>query len=203
MVSLHGQLLQQGYREKLDAEANKFIDGMIEGAKRMTMLVRDLLVYTQTANDREPLKAVVDANLPLDAVISILAGAIGEHDAVVTHGELPSVRVLYVHLQQLFQNLVSNSLKYRNPEEPPRIHISAEQSGDRFVFSVADNGIGIDPRYAVQVFGIFKRLQTKEKYTGTGIGLAVCKKIVESYKGQIWVESEVGKGAIFRFELPA
>ena len=203
MVSLHGQLLQRGYRETLDAKANEFIDGMIEAAKRMTMLVSDLLTYTRTANEFESPTTAVEANLALETVLSILADAVREHDAVVTHGDLPSVRVLYVHLQQLFQNLVSNSLKYRNPEGPPRIHISAAQSGDKWVFSVADNGIGIDPRYAVHVFGIFKRLHTKQKYTGTGIGLAVCKKIVESYKGRIWVESELGKGSIFRFDLPA
>lgn len=202
MISLQGQLLQRGYREQLDAGANEHIDGMIESARRMTMLVSDLLTFTRTASDFALPKTAVDANLALETVLSILAGAIEEHNAVITHGDLPSVRVLFIHLQQLFQNLISNSLKYRNLEEPPRIHVSAGQSGDRFTFSVADNGIGIDQRYAVRVFGIFKRLHTKEKYTGTGIGLALCKKIVESYKGHIWVESELGKGAIFRFDLP-
>jgi light-regulated signal transduction histidine kinase (bacteriophytochrome) len=203
MISLQGQLLQTEYRETLDEKADELIDGMIESAKRMTMLVSDLLAFTRAVNDFELPKTPVDANLALEKVISILADAIGEHVAVVTHGDLPPVRVAHLHLQQVFQNLISNSLKYRNPKEPPHIHISAKQSGDKVVFSVADNGIGIDPRYAVKVFGIFKRLHTKEKYTGTGIGLAICKKIVESYKGRIWVESEVGKGAIFRFELPS
>jgi light-regulated signal transduction histidine kinase (bacteriophytochrome) len=203
MVSLQSQFLQREYGEIFDARANELIEGVIEAAQNMTVLVSDLLMFTGTAHDLEPPEVAVDANLALKSVLSILADAIREHDAVVTLEDLPFVRVLYVHLQQLFQNLLSNALKYRNPEEPPRIQVSAVRSGNKFIFSVADNGIGIDPSYAVQIFGIFKRLHTKEKYTGTGIGLAVCKKIAESYKGRIWVESELGQGSIFRFELPA
>ena len=202
-VSLYGQLLQRAYKGKVDAQADEYIEGMIEASKRMGMLVTDLLSFTRSDDDSDMPQAVADANLVLQTVLDVLAGPIRDHNAEVTHGYLPFVQMLDVHLQQLFQNLIGNSLKYRKADVPPRIDISAEESGGKWIFSVADNGIGIDPRYATHVFGIFKRLHTKEKHTGTGIGLAICKKIVERYRSRIWVESELGKGAIFRFELRA
>jgi PAS domain S-box-containing protein len=202
MVSIYGQMLRKNYAGKLDAKADELIGYTVEGATRMEHLVRDLLAYTRasTASQDEGSEPV-DANLVLEKSLASLQIAIRETNAAVTRDHLPCVRMHAVHLDQLFQNLIGNAIKYRSAE-PPRIHVAAERRDNEWVFSVTDNGIGIDPNYREYIFGIFKRLHTAAEYTGTGIGLAICQRIVERSGGRIWVESEFGKGSTFYFTIP-
>ena len=164
------------------------------------MLISDLLTYTRTGmvEGEVPL---TDVSLVLDHTLSGLSEAIRESDATITHDPLPELRIGETHLQQVLQNLIVNALKYRN-EKPPLIHISAAQQGAEWLISVKDNGIGIDPQYREKIFGVFKRLHRDEKYSGTGIGLAICQRLVQRYGGRIWVESKPGEGAIFFFTVP-
>lgn len=201
MVSIYSQLLKRRYAGRLDAQADEFIGYTVRGAQRMEMLVRDLLAYTRAADVGEEEGGLVDCNTILERTLANLQAAIADAEAVVTTTALPVVRAHEVHLMQLFQNLISNAIKYRS-ERTPRIDVSAVRQEDEWVFSVRDNGIGIDPRYGRQIFGIFKRLHGAGRYPGTGIGLAICQKIVERYGGRIWVESEVGSGSTFYFTLP-
>ncbi len=201
MVSIFTQMLQKKYAGKLDAEGDEYISQAFQAARRMEMLVRDLLAYTRAAMAGEEEPELVDANVVFDQVLQNLRPVIQQNEAIVLRTPLPSVRIHEVHLLELFQNLIGNALKYRS-ENVPKIQVAAEQQEDRWVFSVADNGIGIDPAYAGQIFGIFKRLHNKDEYEGTGIGLAICQKIVERYAGRVWVESELGHGARFFFTLP-
>lgn len=200
MVALYSQMLQKKYRDKLDAQADEFITYTVQGARRLEMLVKDLLAYTQAANFATEDLPPVDANVAVESALSNLQRSIDESGAVVTFESLPEVRVEEIHLVQLFQNLVGNALKYRGGE-PPRVSISAARRNASWLFSVQDNGIGIDPQYKEQIFGLFKRLHTAADYSGTGIGLAICQKIVERYGGKIWVESIPGEGAIFHFTV--
>ena len=163
--------------------------------------MNDLLSYVQAARGADEELPLADSNQVLNKTLSNLQTAIQESGASVSWDDLPVVPVHSVHLEQLLQNLIGNAIKYRS-ETPPRIEIAAERSPQNWTFRVRDNGIGIDPQYAKQVFGIFKRLHSSESYSGTGIGLAICQKIVERYGGRIWVESELGKGATFCFTLP-
>lgn len=165
----------------------------------MEMLVRDLLAYTQVKDVEEPEES--DATQVMVDILANLAKAIAESSAQITHGPLPPVKVHKVHLQQLFQNLIGNALKYRS-EKQPFIHVAAEKRGTHWLFSVIDNGIGIDSQYKERIFGLFKRLHSGDEYSGTGIGLAICKRIVERYGGRIWVESVPGEGSAFYFTLP-
>lgn len=203
MMSLYSQLLRRDYAGKLDATAEDYIRIVGEGAVRMGALVNDLLLYTRSAVDGPVSEAPVDANRALEVALANLHAAIERTGASIECGSLPNVRVHEAHLQQLFQNLIGNALKYSQKHQP-RVQIRAERvDGEAsWIFSVADNGIGIDPRYAEHIFGIFKRLHASSEYSGTGIGLAICRKIVERYGGRIWVESEVGKGATFFFSIP-
>ena len=148
---------------------------------------------------REP--EIVDCEFILNQVLSNLKLAIKENNATISHDPLPEVTVNSTELIQVFQNLILNGIKFHN-EEAPKIHIAAEKKANEWVFSVQDNGIGIDPQYSERIFEIFKRLHTREKYSGTGIGLAICKKIIERHGGRIWVESELRKGSTFYFTLP-
>ncbi len=202
MVSIYSELLRKRFSDKLGPEGDEFIRYAVEGAIRMEHLVRDLLAYT-AASASSPISAPpVRVRDALDHALSSLRAAITETGATITSSDLPSVSGVHkVHLEQVYQNLISNALKYRS-ENPPVIHISAELSGDEWMFSVADNGIGIDPQYKDLIFGIFKRLHTSREYSGTGIGLAICQKIVERAGGRIWVESQVGRGATFFFTIP-
>ncbi len=145
---------------------------------------------------------VVDANEPLKAARANLSRIIADTGARITTGPLPSLPVNGTHLQQLFQNLIGNAIKYCSPERPPVVHLRAERQDEYWVFSVADNGIGIDPKYKENIFVLFKRLHSGDEYSGTGIGLAICQRIVDRYHGRIWVESEPGRGSTFRFTLP-
>ena len=199
MVASYTQLLSRRYKGKLDADADEFIGYAVEGANRMQQLIKDLLAYSRvtTRGAFEPL----ETDRALEAALANLHMAIEKERAVVTHDPLPRVVADGTQLTQLFQNLVSNALKFHG-DRPPRVHISAVQRGDEWVFAVRDDGIGIDPQYADRIFVIFQRLHTSAEYPGTGIGLALCKKIVERHGGRIWVESHVGHGATFYFTMP-
>jgi light-regulated signal transduction histidine kinase (bacteriophytochrome) len=167
----------------------------------MEMLVRDLLTYTRVAASGEEASGGADAEKVLGETLSSLAAAIDQSGAVISHSPLPSVPVQEVHLQQLFQNLIGNAIKYRSVDAP-RIHISATEEDRLWRFAIQDNGIGIEDQYKKQIFGLFKRLHNQQEYEGTGIGLAICQKIVSRYNGGIWVESRPGEGSTFFFTIP-
>lgn len=200
-VSLYSQMIQRRYAGKLDAESDQFITFIVDGVHRMRALLQGLLAYTQMSHVEELPAAPVNSGSVLDNVLGSLRGMIEEMGARVTCEDLPAVMVHEFHLQQLLQNLISNALRYRG-KEAPHIHITVRRLLEAWLFTVKDNGIGIDPQYHQRIFGIFKRLHTQDEYAGTGIGLAICQKIVERYGGRIWVESELGKGAAFFFTLP-
>lgn len=201
MVSSYVQLLARRYHEKLDSDADEFIAYAVEGAKRMQRLIHDLLAYSRVGTRGNEFKPI-NCEAVLGRTLFSLKAAVEECGAVVTHDPLPTVTGDGMQLEQLFQNLIGNAIKFRN-QEVPRIHVSSERKRDEWLFSVRDNGIGIDPQYAERIFVIFQRLHGRAEYSGTGVGLAVCKKIVERHGGRIWVESEIGKGATFSFTIPA
>ena len=200
MVSSYTQLLARRYRGQLDAAANEFIAYAVDGANRMQKLIDDLLAYSRVGTRAKAFQPT-DCTAVLDQALANLKAAIETSGAVVTHGPLPAVVHDNLLLVQLFQNLIGNAIKF-HVEMPPRIHVSAEQKGEEWVFAVRDNGIGIDPQYAERIFTIFQRLHTREEYPGTGIGLAICQKIVERRGGRIWVESQPGTGSTFYFTIP-
>lgn len=200
MVSTYSQMLKKRYGGKLDAHADQYISYTVEGATRMERLITDLLAYTSLTSAPEGAAMDVDANEALLGAISNLQAAIEESGTVITRPALPRVWMQPVHLQQVFQNLLGNAIKYRS-KETPKIVIDAVQRESEWLFSVQDNGIGIDGQYANDIFGIFKRLHSAADYSGTGIGLAICKRIVERYGGRIWVESQLGSGATFLFTI--
>jgi two-component system, chemotaxis family, CheB/CheR fusion protein len=197
-ISVYLQLLAAAARDRLDAEAHQYIDYGIQGAQRMQALVHDLMTYVQISQ-KEGEPPLLDCDAVLRQTLQSLQAAIAESRAEITLTPLPAVRAHEVHLTQLLQNLLSNALKYRG-EHTPRIKVSASRHEGTWVFAVRDNGIGIDPQYHTQIFGLFKRLHGQE-YAGTGLGLAICAKIVERYGGRIWVESYPGQGATFLFTL--
>ena len=201
MVASYVQLLARRYKGKLDGDADEFIGYAVDGAKRMQQMINDLLAYSRVGRRAEDFKPV-ECEAALDWALMNLSTLIAESDSVITHDPLPTVMAYAGQLGQLFQNLVGNAIKFR-AESPPRIHVSAERKGSEWLFSVRDNGIGFDMQYADRIFMIFQRLHGKEKYSGTGIGLAICKKILERHGGRIWAESEPGKGTIFYFTIPA
>jgi signal transduction histidine kinase/DNA-binding response OmpR family regulator len=195
------KLLDKRYKGKLDEKADEFIDNTADGVKRMQEMIKDLLEYSKVGMKGINLKPV-DFSLALDTAVLNLKQAIGESGAIVTHDELPAVMADASQISRLFQNLIGNAIKFRG-KESPKVHISAEQRDNEWIFSVSDNGIGIDRKAAERIFVVFQRLHTREEYPGTGIGLAICKKIAERHGGRIWVESERGKGSTFFFTLPA
>ena len=200
-VAIYSQLLEQRHKGKLDALSEKYLGFLLQGARRMEALLRDILAYTRAANTAEQAPGLVDASTVLQKVLVNLQNSLAENGVAVEYGGLPAVRVLDVHLLQLFQNLIGNALKYRGAQAP-RVRVSAVPDGAQWRFSIEDNGIGFEPKYREQVFGLFKRLHTAEEYPGTGVGLAICQKIVERYGGRIWVESQPGSGSSFFFTLP-
>ena len=200
MVVNFTELLGQEYAGKLGDEADKFISYSVEGALRIEALLKALLAYWEVTEREQGSFASIDCGAVLAKTLLNLQAAIATSGAIVTSDPLPTVIAEEVMLTQLFQNLISNSIKYRS-EETPRIHVSAERDAAGWLFAVRDNGIGIDPRDTIRVFGMFKRLHGNET-PGTGIGLALCKKIVERKGGRIWVESETGRGATFKFTIP-
>ncbi len=201
MVTGFMQLLQKKYANRLDADADQFIEYAVDGAKRMQTLISDLLAYSRVGTRGREL-APTNVEAALQRALDNLRASIDEAGAEITHGNLPNVHGDGTQLAQLFQNLIGNALKFRGAA-PPIIHVDARRESDRWVFSVHDNGIGIAPEFRERVFLIFQRLHTRQQYAGTGIGLAICKKIVDRHGGQIWVESQLGEGATFYFTLPA
>ena len=195
------KLLGRRYKGKLDAKADEFIEYIGSSVKRMQELIKDLLEYSQIGAKGKKFKPT-DCSGVVEKAVGNLQAAIEESNAVVTYDELPTVMVDTPQMISLFQNLIDNAINFRG-EEAPRIHISAQRKGDEWVFSIQDNGIGIDPKDSEQIFGMFQRLHGSTEYPGTGIGLAICKKIVGQHGGRIWVESEPGKGSTFFFTLPA
>jgi signal transduction histidine kinase len=200
MVASYTELLAQRYEGELDAKAQSYIHYAVDGATRMQGLINDLLTYSRVNTQGRPLEPT-DLHVVLGEALRNLASATRESGAIVTNDDLPSVRVDPVQLQQVFQNLIGNAIKFRG-KVSPHIHVSAREEGGEWLFSVKDNGIGIDAKHAEKLFVIFQRLHTREEYPGTGIGLAVCKRIVERHGGRIWFESEPGKGSTFYFTLP-
>jgi PAS domain S-box-containing protein len=194
-------LLEKSYKDKLDEEANKLVKYTIDSARRMQELIKDLLEYSRVGTKKSKEFKPTDCSLILNKVISNLQSAIEESGAKVTNTILPTVMADAMQLSSLFQNLVGNAIKFRGAEAP-KIHISARRRGDEWLFSVRDNGIGIDPKFTDSIFAVFQRLHSSDEYPGTGIGLAICKKIVERHGGRIWVESQPGKGATFYFTIP-
>ncbi len=200
-IKIYGELLSRRYGGRLDGQALEFLEYLRTGASRMEMLLRDLLAYTQVTR-LDPPEEPADTLESLQASLANLSGAIAESGARVTHDPLPPLRLHATHLRQLFQNLIGNAIKYRHRDRPPRIHISAAREAGAWIVSVQDNGIGLPPEYKEHIFGLFKRLHCGDEYSGTGIGLAICQRIVERYHGRIWVESEAGTGSVFRFSIP-
>jgi PAS domain S-box-containing protein len=200
MVASSAQLLARDYQDKLDSLATEYIGFAVEGAKRMQMLINQLLNYSRVGAQRKPFEAV-DCEKIYEAAVANLKIVIDESRAALTHDPLPTVMGDDVQLLQVFQNLLANAIKFQRREHP-QIHVSAEQKDGQWEFAFRDNGIGIDPKHHKRLFGIFQRLHSREKYSGTGIGLAICKKVVEQHGGRIWVESAPGKGSTFYFTIP-
>lgn len=200
MVSSYVQLLQRRYQGRLDADADDFIGFAVDGATRMQHLIQDLLSYSRVNTHGNP-PSPTDVGAVLEQVITNLRLAIDESNARITHESLPVVEADATQLVQLFQNLIANAIKFCS-ELPPQILISAEKEDSYWVFSVRDNGIGLDPEFADRIFTIFQRLHSRQDYPGTGIGLAICKRIVERHGGSIWVKSAPGEGSTFYFTLP-
>ena len=199
MVASYTQLLSRRYKGKLDADADEFIAFAVDGASRMQRLIQDLLAYSRVGTKGQDLLDTSSEDALQQALVN-LRGAIEESGALVTHDPLPAVLADEMQLIQLFQNLVGNAIKYQRPGIP-RVHISAARNGGKkWTFSVKDNGLGIDPQYFERIFGMFQRLHKREEFAGTGIGLAICKKIVERHGGSISVESQPGR--VPPFALP-
>jgi signal transduction histidine kinase len=201
MVAAYTQLLSERYRGKLDENADKFIGYACEGAARMQTLILDLLAFSRVGRNNAQCSHI-DCNALMHDTLLNLSTAIAERGAVITHGNLPAVWADRSQVAQLFQNLIGNAIKFRGTA-PPAISVQAEKAGEQWLFSVSDNGIGIAPEYTQNIFVVFQRLHARTEYPGNGIGLAICKKIVEHYGGKIWVESQPGQCSTFKFTLPS
>lgn len=200
MVAAYTQLLAERYRGKLDEQGKKYVNYAVEGATRMQTLIQDLLAFSRAGSQSMELQST-DCNSVIQRALKNLQGSVQDSHAIVNYEDLPQVPADPRQLEHVFQNLIGNAIKFRGAE-PPVIEIAAEKRGNSWLVTVSDNGIGIAPEHAAEVFVIFQRLHTREDYAGNGIGLAICKKIVERHGGRIWVESQEGKGAAFRFTLP-
>jgi len=201
MMGSFSQLLARRYGGQLDATAHEFISYIADGAKRMQTLINDLLAYSRLGT-RGAAFQQTDFEAIVKRALANLKQSIDETGAIVIHDPLPSLWADSTRIGQLFQNLIGNAIKYRG-DAPPRIHLAVERQGQEWVFSVRDNGIGFDPKHAERIFMMFQRLHTRDEYPGTGIGLTICKKIVERHGGRIWAESEPGRGSCFFFAIPA
>ena len=200
MVASYTRLLAKRYQGRLDADADDFIHYAVDGAERMRALLNDLLEYARVGTRGKPFKLIWCEDV-LEKALTNLKVAIEDSGAIVTHDYLPMLVADEGQLVQLLQNLIGNAIKFCN-QELPKIHVSAERRDWVWAFSVRDNGIGIDPQHAQRIFEMFKRLHTREEYPGTGMGLAICKKIVERHGGHIWVQSQPGEGSTFYFTIP-
>ena len=201
MVAAYTQLLAERYRGKFDEKADTYMGYAVEGALRMQGLIEDLLAFSRVGRNGVH-RTDTDSNLVLEEALKNLAAAVEESGVTVTHGQLPAVHGDRFQLVQLFQNLIGNAIKFRGTK-PLVVSVTAEESRGEWQVSVTDNGIGIAPEHQEQIFVIFQRLHTRAEYSGNGVGLAICKKIVEQHGGRIWVDSKPGEGATFRFTLPA
>jgi light-regulated signal transduction histidine kinase (bacteriophytochrome) len=200
MVASYCQLLKRRYGAKLDTDADEFIGFAVEGANRMQRLINDLLSYSRVGHRGEVFAPLLASDL-VNAAIGNLQAAIADAEARIEMGELPEIHGDRTQLVQLFQNLIGNAIKFRR-DEPPVVRISAVQEGEFAQITVEDNGIGIEREYVEKVFLIFQRLHDREKYSGTGIGLAIVKKVVERHGGKVWIDSTPGQGSRFQFTLP-
>jgi PAS domain S-box-containing protein len=201
MVASYTQLLAKRYKGRLDSDADEFIAYAVEGSNRMQGLIQDLLAYSRAGTNGKVLREI-SSDHALKEALANLRATIQESGAVVTHDALPAITTDNGQLAQVFQNLIGNAIKYRSVEVP-HVHVSAAKNGgNEWIFSVRDNGLGIDPQYFERIFILFQRLHGREEFKGTGIGLTICKKIVEQLGGRIWVESQPEKGSIFYFALP-
>ena len=200
MIASYLQLLERKYEGKLDKKADKYIHFAVDGATRMQNLIDDLLTFSRVTTQANEFE-LTDIEVILNRVLTNLSVSIKENSATITHGTLPEIMVDGTQMTQVLQNLINNALKFRSKDNP-KIHISASQEDKYWLFSVKDNGIGIDPKYSERIFEVFKRLHKKRDYPGTGIGLSICKKIVERHGGRIWVDSKLGEGSTFYFNIP-
>jgi len=202
-VSSFTQLIERRYHGKLDEDADEFIEYIVEAAQRMQQMILDLLEFSRVVTKGGEFKEV-DTNEALDTALFYLKGLIEECNVEITRDYLPKLVADKSQFTKVFQNLISNSIKFSKPNEPPKIHISSrkEENRDEYIFCVQDNGIGMEPQYAERIFTIFQRLHTLDEYKGTGIGLSIVKRIIERHGGRIWVESELGEGSTFYFTIP-
>ncbi|GAA4926342.1 signal transduction histidine kinase [Nonomuraea thailandensis] len=201
-VASFTQMLEQRYGPQLDERATQYIHYAVDGAKRMQLLINDLLDFSRVGRVTGE-KSEVDSGAVLDRALDNLSATLEDAEATVTRDELPRLSGNELQLTQLFQNLIENAVKFRS-EEPPRVHIGARRDGEMWEFSCSDNGIGVEPKYADRIFLIFQRLHPRDVYPGTGIGLALCRKIVEYHGGQLWLDGDSdGHGATFRWTIPA
>jgi PAS domain S-box-containing protein len=200
MVSSFMQLFEKKYERLVDETGKKYIQFAVDGAERMKLLIRDLLQYSRAGSGSLEIKQV-NMNVVLKEVLLLFKNEIYQVDAEIKYGNLPIIQAGKSAMIQLMQNLIGNALKYRR-EEKPVVEISGVETDQEWIIHIKDNGIGIEPRYFEKIFIVFQRLHNKNEYGGTGIGLSVCKKIVERYKGRIWVASEPGKGSVFSFSIP-
>ena len=200
MITSYMQIIEEDYKGKLDEDADEYIGFAVDGAKRMQTLINDLLKYSRVGTKGKSF-VPMSAETALNEALDNIKVTIDETQAVITHDQLPIVLGDDSQLTQVFQNLLSNAIKFRG-NRTPQIHVGVEQTPEEWVFSVRDNGIGVDMKYAERIFTIFQRLHGREEYPGTGIGLAVVKKIVERHGGRIWVESVPESGSTFYFTLP-
>ncbi|MDQ2777788.1 MAG: ATP-binding protein, partial [Acidobacteriota bacterium] len=200
-MSAFAELLTKKYGSRLDGEANELLSFIVGAANRMSALVKELLAYARLTTEKaRPRSIALDEDL--ETALTDLSQLIAESGAVVTHDPMPTVQVDRGHIIRLFQNLIGNALKYRKHGEAAKIHVAAEPQGTEWVISIRDNGIGFDPKEAAAIFAPFKRLHTADEYPGTGVGLAICRRIVDAQGGRIWAESEPGVGSTFFFTLP-
>jgi light-regulated signal transduction histidine kinase (bacteriophytochrome) len=201
MISSYVQLLERRYRDKLGGDANEFIGYAVDGAARMQKLINDLLAYSRLGTRKKQF-VQIDTNATIEQVKANLVEMIAGKSCEIKTGKLPEITADESQITQLFQNLISNGMKFGRKGEKCVIEVSAEKKGKEWEFCFKDNGIGIDPKYHDKIFIIFQRLHSAAEYSGTGIGLAICKRVVENHGGRIWVESEEGRGSAFYFTIP-
>ena len=200
-MSSYAELLTRKYTGKFDSEADRFLGFIVNASQRMSSLIHDLLEYARATTEEErPTSISLDEDL--EAALTHLTQAIEESGASITHDPMPTIEVDRGQMVRLFQNLIGNALKYRKPDQAPQIHVTAEQANREWIIAIQDKGIGFDPQFASTIFAPFKRLHQPDAFPGTGVGLAICRRIVEAHGGRIWAESQPGEGAIFRFTLP-
>jgi light-regulated signal transduction histidine kinase (bacteriophytochrome) len=199
-IASYTQLLEQRFSERLDVEGKRYLSHVLNGVDRMQSLIHDLLVYSRTGKEEMRFEPV-DMKRIVQQAVGDLETSMQENGAEVTMDDLPVIEAQPAQMHQLFQNLISNAIKFHGAVSP-RVHVSARKEGEEWIFRIKDNGIGIDPKYQEQIFKIFQRLHSRNEYPGTGIGLAICKKIVERHGGRIWVESTPGDGSSFLFSVP-